>query len=62
MKPKSLIKQVQAIELEILIEVDRICREYNIPYFLDSGTALGAVRQVKSNKWCNWLYPRIKQQ
>lgn len=30
--------------LEILEEVDRICRKYNIPYFLEAGSALGAYR------------------
>lgn len=46
-----LIKQVQNIELNILLDVDRVCRENNIPYFLDSGTALGAKRHKGFIPW-----------
>ena len=45
------LKKVQEIELEILVEFDRICREHDIPYFLDSGTALGAIRHGGFIPW-----------
>ena len=38
------LRKAQNIMLEILIEVDRICAKYDIDYWLDSGTLLGAVR------------------
>ena len=38
------LKQLHSTILEMLIEFDRICRKYNIPYIIESGTLLGAVR------------------
>ena len=38
------IRQYQEAALEILKEVDRICRKNNITYFLMYGSLIGAVR------------------
>lgn len=45
------IKRIQALEVKVLQEIDRICRENGIQYFLAGGTLLGAVRAGKAIPW-----------
>ena len=47
----KLLRQLQMTELEMLIEVDRICRKYDIRYSLDGGTLLGAIRHNGFIPW-----------
>ena len=47
----NVLKQLQEIELEILEEVIRVCRENCIPYFTVGGTSLGAVRHNGFIPW-----------
>ena len=47
----SEIKQAWAVQIEILQEIDRICKKYDIPYFADWGTLLGAVRHGGYIPW-----------
>jgi len=44
-------KQVWAIELDLLIEFDRVCRKHNLRYYLAFGTLLGAVRHKGFIPW-----------
>lgn len=45
------IEQIQALEIEMLKEIDRICVENEIKYFLAGGTLLGAVRSGEVIPW-----------
>ena len=45
------LKEIQNIELKILIELDRFCRKNNLKYYLCGGTLLGAIRHRGFIPW-----------
>jgi len=45
------LSKLQKIELEMMRVVDRFCKENDIPYFLEGGTAIGAVRHAGFIPW-----------
>lgn len=47
----TAIKQAWAAELEVLMEIDRVCRLHDITYYADWGTLLGAVRHGGFVPW-----------
>lgn len=49
--PPEDLRKLQMIELELLLEVDRICRKHHIQYFLAAGSLLGAVRHGGFIPW-----------
>lgn len=48
---KDMLRQLQMIQLEMLVEVDRICRKCEIQYNIIAGTLLGAVRNGGYIPW-----------
>lgn len=48
---QDLLREVQLVQLDILNEVDKICKNNNIKYFLIGGTLLGAVRHGGFIPW-----------
>lgn len=49
--PPEDLREIQMIQLEMLLEVDRICKENNIKYCIIAGTLLGAVRHKGYIPW-----------
>src|SRR5690625_5435594 len=45
------IKKMQKTQLEMLLEINRISKKYDINYYLAYGTALGAIRHQGFIPW-----------
>ena len=50
-KISSMMKRVWAVEMDVLTEIDRICKEYGLTYYAAFGTMLGAVRHKGFVPW-----------
>lgn len=47
----SLMKRVHKVQLDMALEVKKICEKYDIKYFIIAGTLLGAVRHKGFIPW-----------
>ena len=47
----DLTEQVKCAQLDLVMELDRICRKHNISYFLTGGTLIGAIRHNGFIPW-----------
>lgn len=47
----SELKKAQSLMLKILLEIDRVCKENDIKYFLSDGTLIGAIRHKGFIPW-----------
>lgn len=45
------IRSLQLKEMELILELDRICKKHNIKYYMSWGSALGAVRHKGFIPW-----------
>ena len=45
------LQRLKDIEIDLLKQIDKVCRENNIQYFLAGGSLLGAIRNGKSIPW-----------
>lgn len=47
----QMVRKLQQVTLAMLKDIDKVCTEYNIPYYLGEGTMLGAVRHKGFIPW-----------
>lgn len=50
-KSDKKLRKLQKTELEILLELDRVCRKHNLRYFIVGGTLIGAARNGGFIPW-----------
>ena len=49
--PREDFRKMQLLELDMLVELDRVCRAHDIPYVISCGTMIGAVRHKGYIPW-----------
>ena len=47
----AVLRDIQDVELKILLELDRICQKHDIKYSLSGGTLRGAIRHKDFIPW-----------
>ena len=50
-KAQGVLRDIQLSILKLLLEVDKVCKEHKIQYWLDYGTLLGAIRHKDFIPW-----------
>ena len=48
---KEVLEHLHRVQIEMIQDLDRVCKKYEIPYFAAFGTALGAVRHQGFIPW-----------
>lgn len=48
---EDILKKLHSEQLSLLLNLDRFCREHDLSYFLEGGTALGAIRHQGFIPW-----------
>ena len=48
---KEELRKMQLLQLDMLVELDRVCRKHDISYCIGWGTLLGAVRHAGYIPW-----------
>ena len=48
---KKQVRTIQELDLEMILEVDRLCKKHHLKYFLAYGTLLGAIRHNGFIPW-----------
>ena len=61
---EAYLQEIQKVELDLLEKFISVCKKYNIMYYADAGTLLGAVRHKGFIPWDDdidlaLLWPRI---
>ena len=51
MSPEQALKRLQEAELEILLAISEVCEKAQVNWWMDSGTALGAMRHGGFIPW-----------
>ena len=51
MKDNTELRELQLLELDLLIKIDKICKENDIKYYICGGTVLGAIRHGGFIPW-----------
>lgn len=59
---ESDMKRAWAAQMEVLMEIDRICKKHNIQYYAAAGTMLGAVRHKGFIPWDDDLDIAMKRE